>query len=148
MTLDRCSPECYIGFGSLFTHRHVEVEERVYVGQYALIGCAVLRAGSLIGSQSSLLSGPALHDWDPERGWLPTNSDNRQRIEVGPASWIGERAVVMANVGPGAMVAAGSVVSTAVPAGIVVAGTPARFVRRIAAVEPSEVPAVAAPAVR
>jgi acetyltransferase-like isoleucine patch superfamily enzyme len=148
MTLDYCSAECYIGFGSLFTHRHAQVEDRVYVGQYALIGCAILRAGSLIGSQSSLLSGPALHDWDPQLGWLPTNSDNRQRIEIGPATWIGERAVVMANVGPGAMVAAGTVVSSAVPPGIVVAGNPARFVRRVGPAEPSEVPAVAAPAVQ
>ena len=143
MTLDKCAAECHIGFGSLFTHRHAEVEERVYIGQYAMIGCAVLRAGSLIGSQSSLLSGPALHDWDAERGWLPTNRDNRQHIEIGPATWIGERAVVMADVGAGAMVAAGSVVSSAVPPGIVVAGNPARFVRRLAEARGESAPLVA-----
>jgi acetyltransferase-like isoleucine patch superfamily enzyme len=142
MTLDRCSSACYIGFGSLFTHRQVEVEERVYIGQYTLIGCANLRAGSLIGSQSSLLSGPALHEWDSWAGWLPTNTNNRRRLEIGPACWIGERAVVMADVGAGAMVAAGSVVSSAVAAGVVVAGNPARFVRRMPVREeapPSEV---------
>jgi len=131
LTLERCSAECYIGFGSLFTHRHVIVEDRVYVGQYSLIGCAVLRAGCLVGSHTSLLSGPALHEWGGDRGWLPSNPQNLQRIEIGRASWIGERAVVMADVGDGAMVAAGSVVSSPVPPGVVVAGNPARFARRI-----------------
>jgi acetyltransferase-like isoleucine patch superfamily enzyme len=37
----------------------------------------------------------------------------------------------MADVGHGATVAAGSVVSNAVPPAVVVAGNPARFVRRL-----------------
>jgi acetyltransferase-like isoleucine patch superfamily enzyme len=44
-------------------------------------------------------------------------------------AWIGEAALVVADVGPGAMVTAGAVVSTPVRGGIVVAGNPARFVR-------------------
>src|SRR3989442_1138242 len=66
LTLDACSSDYYVGFGSFFTHRQVTVEDRVYIGHYSLIGCAVLRAGCLIGSQASLLSGPALHEWDDE----------------------------------------------------------------------------------
>jgi serine acetyltransferase len=38
----------------------------------------------------------------------------------------------MADIGAGAMVAAGSVVSNAVPVAVMVAGNPARFVRRVA----------------
>ena len=44
----------------------------------------------------------------------------------------GEGAVVMANVGAQCMVAAGAVVSSPVPDGIMVAGNPARFVRKVA----------------
>jgi acetyltransferase-like isoleucine patch superfamily enzyme len=43
--------------------------------------------------------------------------------------WIGEAAVVMADIGRSSTVAAGAVVSSCVPPGIVVAGNPARFVR-------------------
>jgi acetyltransferase-like isoleucine patch superfamily enzyme len=54
-----------------------------------------------------------------------------RRVEIGARSWIGERAVVMADIGSGAMVAAGAVVGSAVPAHVMVAGNPARFVRRM-----------------
>jgi acetyltransferase-like isoleucine patch superfamily enzyme len=131
LTLDECSGDCYIGFGSYFTHRHAVVERGAYVGAYSLIGCAALRSGCLVGSHTSLLSGPALHEWDGE-GWLPFNAEKLHQIDIGAGSWIGERAVIMADIGAGAMVAAGSVVSNAVPAAVMVAGNPARYVKRVA----------------
>jgi serine acetyltransferase len=39
--------------------------------------------------------------------------------------------VIMADVGPRCMVAAGAVVAAPLPEGVMVAGNPARFVRRI-----------------
>lgn len=130
-TLESCSSDFFIGFGSLFTHRHVCVEQGVYIGNYSLIGCANLRQGCLIGSHTSLLSGPSLHEPDPVAGWLPFDPARLTRLEIGRQAWIGEHAVVMADLSPRVMVAAGSVVSTPVPHGIMVAGNPARFVRRV-----------------
>ena len=128
--------------GSVFGRRRAIVEQGVYVGQYTLVGSAALRARALIGSRVSLLSGPSLHDWDADHGWLPFDGRKIRRIEIGAGSWIGEGAVVMADVGAGAMVAAGSVVSTAVAPAVMVGGNPARFVRRLA--QGSEPPAVSA----
>ena len=131
-TLEGCAASFFIGFGALFTHRKVTVEESVYVGVFALIGSAWLRKGALIGSRASLLSGPSLHEPDANGGWLPADLSRLQKIEVGEKAWIGEGAVVMANVGAGSMVAAGAVVSAPVPPGVVVGGNPARFVKRLA----------------
>ena len=50
---------------------------------------------------------------------------------IGPHTWIGEGAIVMADTGEGCMVAAGAVVSAEVPPHTMVAGNPARFVRRV-----------------
>jgi virginiamycin A acetyltransferase len=147
LTLEHCSAACHIGFGSFFTHRRVVVEDHVYVGDYSLIASSVLRSGCLIGSQSSLLSGPALHAWDGE-GWLPTDASKMRRIEIGARSWIGERAVVMADIGAGAMVAAGAVVGAAVPAHVMVAGNPARFVRRMTETPAMDTAPIAALATR
>ena len=61
------------------------------------------------------------------------------RIRIGEGAWLGEGVIVMADIGPGAMVAAGAVVSAAVKGHIVVAGNPARFVRRLESPEPHSV---------
>lgn len=133
MTVQACSLGCHIGFGAFFTHRAVRVEDRVYIGPYALVGCAWLKQGCLIGSRVSLLSGPALHELDAQGRWKPADLSKLRQIEIGENAWIGEGAVVMVNVGAGSMVGAGAVVSTRVRAGVLVAGNPAQFVRRLRA---------------
>ena len=129
LTLDECHRDVYIGFGTIFTHRHARIAQGVFVGAYALIGCAVLRRGCLIGSKVSLLSGGGLHELRPDGTWSATDPTRRRQIEIGEHAWIGEGATILADVGAQTMVAAGAVVSTPVPARIMVAGNPARFVR-------------------
>ncbi len=139
--LDGCDADCHIGFGALVTHREAVIERGGYVGVWALVGSAHLREGTSVGSRASLLSGTELHEYHDGR-WTPSDVRKLRQIVLGPHAFIGEAAVVMADVGAGAMVTAGAVVPAAVPAGIVVAGNPARFVRRLA---PEPAPVVAAP---
>lgn len=138
LTLDRCAPDFFVGFGAIFTHRHAVVAPGVYVGPYALVGSCHLGEGALIGSRVSILSGSSLHEMDATGRWTPYDIARLQQMEVGAHCWIGEAAVIMASVGPRAMVAAGTVVSSAVPPAVVVAGNPARFVRRVEPGERSE----------
>jgi len=133
-TLESCGRSFFIGFGAVFTHRKVTIEDGVYVGPYAVIGSAALRQGCLIGSRCSIPSGGALHALDANLRWMPTDMSRLRRVEIGAYAWLGEASVVLADVGASTMVAAGSVVSTAVPAAIMVAGNPSRFVRRLGAV--------------
>ena len=133
-TLERCGHTFFIGFGALFTHRNVIIEDDVFVGPYAIIGSAALRQGCLIGSRCSIPSGGALHALDANLRWMPADMSRLRRVEIGAYAWLGEASVVLADVGASTMVAAGSVVSTAVPPGILVAGNPSRFVRRLCAV--------------
>jgi virginiamycin A acetyltransferase len=132
-TLDHCAEEVVIEFGAVFTRRSARVERGVYVGPYALVGSAWLREDTLIGSRASLLSGGQQHELLPSGKWSGTKASNLVRIEIGPDAWVGEGAILMANVGRQCMVSAGAVVSTAVRDGIMVGGNPARFVRTLAA---------------
>lgn len=133
LTLASCSLSLTVGFGAFFAHRDAYVEEDIYIGPFAVIGRVRLRKGSLVGTRASLLSGSTQHDWDEAGRLTPSTMETLHQIEIGPHSWIGEAAVVMATVGEGALVSAGAVVSAPVPPGVVVAGNPARFVRRVKA---------------
>jgi virginiamycin A acetyltransferase len=135
-TLQRCAPDVTIEFGALITQPRAALGPGVYVGPYALVGWADIGAQSLIGSRASLLSGGHQHHWSPD-GWTPTGPTSLAQIVIGSRTWIGEGAILMANVGSGCMVAAGAVVSAGVPDGVMVAGNPARFVRRVTT-EPTE----------
>jgi acetyltransferase-like isoleucine patch superfamily enzyme len=132
LTLERCALDCDIGFLAWFSHRSARVGRKVYIGPQAIVGTATLGDGAMIGSRASILSGAHQHAHD-ERGELqPFTFERAERIEVGPHAWIGEGALIMANVGAGSIVAAGAVVSTPVPDRVVVAGNPFRFVRSLA----------------
>jgi acetyltransferase-like isoleucine patch superfamily enzyme len=133
LTLESCGRTFFIGFGALFSHRLAHIEDDVYVGPYAVIGSCHLGKGCLIGTRCSIVSGGGLHTLDAQLRWMPTDLSRLTRVHVGAHAWIGESALVLADIGSSAMVAAGAVVSTAVPAGTVVAGNPARFVRRLSA---------------
>lgn len=129
LTLDECSPSSDLSFGMLFSHRGARVEDDVYVGPYAVIGRAHLRKGTLIGTRASIPSGSAQHEFDEQGRFKAPDRRRFEVVEIGPYAWIGEAATVMAHVGEGSVVAAGAVVSAAVPPRVVVAGNPARFVR-------------------
>jgi virginiamycin A acetyltransferase len=131
LTLENSSGSFFIAFGAIFSHRRTTIEDGVYVGAYTIVGAAMLRRGCLIGSRAGIISGSALHDLDASGRRKPTDLSQLRQVEIGEDAWIGEGALVMADVGRRATVAAGSVVSSAVLGGVVVAGNPARFIRHI-----------------
>lgn len=131
MTLEKCSGHCHIGFGSLFTHRDTTVEDYVYIGNYSMVGSAHLGEHCLIGSRVSILGGKALHVLDDEGMWTPFSPENLQKVKLVKNVWVGEGAIIMADVGEGSMVGAGAVITSNVRSHIIVAGNPARFVRKL-----------------
>lgn len=130
-TLEQCSLQTFVGYGAYFAHRMARVGDHVYIGPYAVVGAADIGTWAMIGTRASLLSGSGLHALDESGRWLPSDLTRMTRIHVGAHTWIGEGAILMADVGYGANVAVGAVVSTPVREGVLVAGNPARFVRNL-----------------
>lgn len=92
-------------------------------------GGLTIGADVLIGPHVKLLS--AGHAIDGGHLHIARNAITRAPVTVEDGAWVGAGAVVLEGVriGAGAVVAAGSVVRGDVPAGAVVAGVPARFIR-------------------
>jgi maltose O-acetyltransferase len=112
----------------------VEFEDGVEVNNGSVIkseGPGIrIRRDALIGS-SVIIYDSDFHDLHParRRGGRPAMAP----VEIGRNAFIGDRAIILKGVtiGADAVVGAGSVVTTDVPAGVVVAGNPARVVREL-----------------
>ena len=77
------------------------------------------------------MSGKYQHRLDEHGRWTACGPESLRQIQIGPDAWLGEGAIVMADVGASSLVAAGAVVSSSLPVGIVVGGNPARFIKKI-----------------
>jgi acetyltransferase-like isoleucine patch superfamily enzyme len=128
MTLDDCAWETSIGFGSLFTHRGASVARNVSTGAYCVIGHARIGAGTMFGSRVSVPSGKRQHFDDDGR--LSTES-RFETVSIGPGCWIGEGAIVLADVGERCVISAGAVVTKAVPGHSIAGGNPAKVLRAL-----------------
>lgn len=124
-----CGEGACITFGTILSHATAEIGQNVYIGAYCVLGDVTLEDDVLIGSHVSIINGSAQHGTD--RLDLPVREQPGifPRVTIGRDTWVGERSIVMADVGRHCVVAAGAVVTKPVPDFAVVAGTPARLVR-------------------
>jgi acetyltransferase-like isoleucine patch superfamily enzyme len=135
----RCGAGAWIGFGTVFSHPGCAVGRNAYVGVFCCLGEVTLGDDVLIGSHVSVMNGSAQHGTDRLDVPVREQPGVWPHVTIGPDTWIGDRAVVMADVGAHCVVAAGAVVTKPVPDYAVVAGVPARVIgdRRAVAAGPS-----------
>lgn len=127
--LEQCDWETHVGFGTIFSHRAARLGARASLGAYCVVGHAHVGAGAMIGSRVSIPSGKRQHVDD---GGRLVEQGRFDTVAVGAGSWIGEGAILLADVGARAIVAAGAVVVTPVPDGCIAGGNPARVLREAA----------------
>lgn len=110
--------------------RNITLGKRIFVNA----GCTFQDQGGVVISDDSLIGHNTVlatlnHDLRPSR-----RADmHPARVVIGCNVWIGSNATILPGVtiGDNAVVAAASVVTTDVPAGAVVAGSPARVARSV-----------------
>ncbi len=130
MCLEACALDCHIGFGTTLAHPQARIGRGVYVGNRCTLGMVVLEDDVALGSNVDVLSGRHQHRFDRADVPLLRQGGAFARVRIGRNSWVGNSAVVMADVGDGCVVGAGSVVVKPVPPGAVVAGNPATVRKR------------------
>jgi virginiamycin A acetyltransferase len=124
MTLDECSVQSRISYGSFFAHSQTRVAPGVYIGAYCVLGAAVIGARTMIASGVQILAGKNQH---------PRGADGRlaaipivDPIRIGSDCWLGAGAIIMDDVGDGSTIGAGAIVTRRIHANSIAVGNPAR----------------------
>lgn len=129
LTLEHCELDSRIQFGSFFAHSNARIGRRVYIGAFCILGQTRIGDRAQIGSNVQILSGKAQHSYDEAGQLTGSAGGERSWVNVGSDCWIGAAAVIMADIGPGTIVGAGSVVTNPIPAGSTAVGSPARVIK-------------------
>ena len=129
LTFPRCGAGSWIGFGSVFSHPTAEVGRNAYVGVYCCLGDVTLEDDVLLGSHVSVMNGSAQHGTGRLDVPVREQPGVWPRVTIGRDSWVGDRALVLADVGHHCVIGAGAVVSRAIPDFAIAVGVPARVVR-------------------
>ncbi len=118
--------DVHFGYQTLLSKPNAKIGDRVYLGRFCTVGWVEIGEDTRIADGAQLLSGA--HHHGSSREGIARAQVTHQPIRIGREAWIGANAVVMADVGDGAIVGAGAVVTKPVPAGIAVVGVPARAI--------------------
>ena len=127
--LAHCAPSAAIEFGTTFSKIETRIDDHVYIGPMCHIGLAHLEHDVLIGASVHIPSGQQTHGIDDLDVPIREQPGVSEMITVGAGSWIGSGAIVMADVGPNAVVGAGSVVTKPLAGAVIAVGAPAKVVR-------------------
>ena len=128
--LARCGRNVVIELGVVFIYRDISIGDNVTINRYSVIHHCDIGSYALVGEHSVLLSGSRQHDIDRTDIPMALQRGRKKRIALGDDCWIGAHAVVMEDVGRGAIVGAGAIVTKPVGELMIVAGNPARPIRR------------------
>lgn len=127
-TAAHCGSDLTIELGTLFSDPQVELGKNVYIGAFCNIGWAKIEDYVLLGSNVHIISGKHVHDFDRTDIPIALQGGSRTQVTVGYGAWVGNGAILMADVGAECVIGAGSVVVQPVPAWSIAVGSPARVV--------------------
>lgn len=129
VALEGCASTAVVEFGTTFSQHGARLDERVYVGPGCTLGRVHLERDVLVASGVHIPSGAHTHGTSDTVVPIREQADGRRLVTIGAGSWIGARAVVLADVGRNCVIGAGAVVTAPVPDDSVAVGVPARVVR-------------------
>ena len=128
-TTEGCGPDTVVGVGCLFSTARVRLDDNAYVGPNCNLGWVHVERDVLIAAGVQIPSGPHTHGIVRLDIPIRDQPGEPRCVHVREGAWIGNGAILLADVGRHAVVAAGAVVTRTVPDYAIVAGIPARLVR-------------------
>ena len=130
LAMARCDKKCAILFGTIFSQTDTEIGRGVYIGPHCNIGKCRIEHNCTLGSGVHVMSGKHQHTFTSLEAPIQEQGGDYEKICIGEDTWIGNGALIMANVGKKCIIGAGSVVTRDVDDYSIVAGNPARLIRK------------------
>jgi len=130
MTLKKCPYDLNMWIFSKFSYPESEVGNGVMISSYCSIGLVTIGDNSVCAGRTSVLSGRFQHNFDDPGRQILEDNNVPTRVYIGRNTFIGEGSIIMSNVGNFVIVGAGSIVIDDIEDYSVVAGNPARVVKR------------------
>ncbi len=128
-TLKKFGKNSTVFFGTLITHCAAQIGDNVFISTNCTIGTASIGDNCLISSNVDILSGRRQHGAQALDKPMNNQGSILQMVSIGEDSWIGNSALIMANVGKHCIIGAGSVVVDDIPDYSVAVGNPARIIK-------------------
>ena len=129
LVMKKCDRELYIGFATQFSQQQTELHQGVYIGPQCNIGQCRIEANCLLGSGVHIISGKEQHKFSDLNTPIRHQGGIFTDVTIGEDSWIGNGALIMANIGKKCIIGAGSVVINDIPDFSIAAGNPAKIIK-------------------
>lgn len=130
LAMTDCKSEIVFSFGTIFSQVDTEIQSGVYIGPQCNIGSCVIGKNSLLGSGVHVLSGKEQHTIASLDTPIKDQGGRLTKVVIGDDCWIGNGAIIMANVGSQSIVAAGAVVVHPIGDRVIVGGNPAKLIKQ------------------
>jgi len=130
MAMTRCDEDCAILFGAIFSQADTEIRKGVYIGPQCNIGMCRIDDFCTLGSGVHILSGKNQHIFEDLETPIREQGGVFEKIVIGEDTWIGNGAIIMANIGKKCIIGAGSVVTRDIDDYCIAVGNPAKVVRK------------------
>ena len=127
--LAECGADACISFGTIFSHPDTRIGSGTYIGPYCNLGDVKLEKDVLISSYVSIINGTRQHGIDHLDLPVRDQPGEWPKIRIGCDTWIGERAVIAADLGRHCVIGAGAVVTEPIPDYGIAVGIPAKVIR-------------------
>lgn len=129
-SMQNCHPNSVISFSTLFSQCDTEIGEGVYIGPQSNIGMCKIGSNCLLGSGVQIMSGKNQHNFTDLDKPIKDQGGKFTKITIGEDTWVGNGALIMANIGHHCVIGAGTVVINDIEDYSIVAGNPAELIKK------------------